>query len=155
MSDDAKLTGLRARLEAAKAAKAAIDAARAVPTEADLLAEVDAAERDAADAQALQEAECKHGRADVKAAKIATVATDLGLVIVKRAHPATFKKFQDDGVFNTKAAAELVRGCLIHPELGRFESMCDDQPAILSRVVDAVATLAGMRKAEIAGKSGS
>lgn len=85
--------------------------------------------------------------------RIEVVRTDFGAVIVKRAHPAIFKRFIDRGKSNTKDLEELVRPCLVYPALSEFEGYVEQQPMILLRAANGVSSLAGVRAEELAGKS--
>jgi len=106
------------------------------------------AERALRDEEAVDAAEQEHG-----AKKIAVVQTDLGVVIVKRPHVATFRKFQDKGSTDSESLEKLVRPCLVYPKLPEFELICSELPATLLRVANAVTMLAGVRTEELAGKS--
>jgi hypothetical protein len=140
VSDD-----LKARLAAAREAKAAAEARRAEPE--DLEAEVVLAEREAREAEALADAEREHGKANV-----AAVTTRMGLVIVKRPHTVSFKKFQDDSKFDTTSLERFVRPCRVYPDVIAFDRILDEQPGVLAQLADRCAYLAGARKAEDAGK---
>lgn len=113
----------------------------------DLDAELDAAKRALADEQAIDTAEREHG-----ARKVAVVRTDCGVVIVKRPHVNTFRKFQDKGSTDSAAQDALVRPCLVHPTVFEFERICGEQPATLGQVASAVIRLAGFRAEDVAAK---
>jgi hypothetical protein len=143
----------RAKLADLAAKKASRDA------EAEAKRELESVMRELADAQAICDAEEKHGQcleygaAVADGRKIAVVRTDLGSVIVKRPNHLIFKRFQDSGEANAQEFDRLVRPCLVHPDGATFDRYIEDQPAILARVAGAVATLAGVRMKELAGKS--
>lgn len=103
-----------------------------------------------ANEQAVEAAEQEIGAVGVK---IAVVNTVLGVVILKRPHAATFRKFQDRGKTDSKYLYELVKPCLVYPSLADFELVCDELAATLLRCADAVSGLAGVRAEELSGKS--
>jgi hypothetical protein len=135
-----------ARLAAAKAAKAefdrrreARDAARAAE------AEVAKAEREVVEAAAIEAAECEHGPVGEK---IAIVETIYGIVIVKRPHPVTYRKFQDEGKANVAAFTKFVDQCRVYPDQDALDKLLDAQPGKLVDCANAAAALAGMHAAE-------
>ena len=139
---------LNARLDAAnaKAESARLDR-EALETSGELERKVVAAERAASDERALYEAEAEHG-----ARKIGTVATDLGLIIVKRANPILFKRFQDSESVKTEDLEKLVRPCVVHPTMREYDAIIEELPAALVRVADRVMYLAGVRAKDTGGK---
>jgi hypothetical protein len=138
------------RVAAARARKAAADTRRTEAEAAAMsLADVEKLEREAADAEAVADAIGKHGAVG---SKIAVVDTDMGCVIVKRSGSALFRRFQDQGKFDTGAFDKLVRPCVVHPDAARLDAILDELPATLSRLANAVVELAGARSAELAGK---
>lgn len=142
---------LRARLAAAKAAREAAEAEMREADEAEAdAAAVAAAELAAADARARADARKKLG---ARGKKWLDVDTDLGVVIVKPAHPAAFKAFQELEHFTLEDCEKLTLPCLFYPSRETFDRMLNDQPAILGRVTNAVAKLAGARKEDQRGKS--
>lgn len=142
MTDRAKeLADLRAQREALAAERAK----RLELEEAE--AQLDAAKRELADEQAIDAAEREHG-----ARRVAMVHTDCGVVIVKRPHVNTFRKFQDRGSTDSAAQEALVRPCLVHPTVFEFERICGEQPATLQQVASAVIRLAGFRADDVTAK---
>jgi hypothetical protein len=149
LSEKPKSDPIRDEIEQLRAKREALAAARLARAEAAAPDEKLAAERLAlADEEAMDQAEAEHGKR-----RVALVQTDLGAVIVKRPHPAIFKRFQDRGKTNTDALADLIRPCLLHPTLTGFERICEELPATLTRVADAITVLAGFRSDDISGKS--
>lgn len=139
---------LERRLAAARERKRAAEAKRqATQAAADALAKVETEEREALDEEAIANAEAEHG-----ANKIGIVRTDLGAVIVKRPHPAHYKRFRDRESAKTQDLEKLVRPCVVYPDATRFDAMLDEQPAILDRVANQVVELAGFRAREVSGK---
>lgn len=109
---------------------------------------VAAAERAAADAEALEKAEEEHGHENVSIVK-----TDrLGCVIVKRPKSATYRKFADTGSTKTQDLQKLVRPCLVYPDSGVFDEMIETLPHLLHTVADSVVVLAGVRTKEVSEK---
>jgi hypothetical protein len=106
-------------------------------------------ERDLKNEQAIDAAEQEHG--DV-GTKLATVYTRSGVVIVKRAHSAAFRRFQDVGKQTTTECEKLLRPCLVYPDPPTFDKWADAEPAIILRTANAICTLAGVRTDEAAGK---
>lgn len=141
---------INSELERVRAARAAIARAReqreAIEAPHRKLAEEELALKNE---QAIELAEQEHGLAGKK---IAIVGTDLGVVIVKRPHAALFKRFQDRGKTSSKELDELVRPCLVYPTVTEYERICDELPATLLHIADAVSGLAGVRAEHIAGK---
>jgi len=106
-------------------------------------------ERELKNEQALDRAEQEHGPVG---SKIATIYTRSGVVIVKRAHPAAFRRFQDVGKQTTTECEKLLRPCLVHPDPSTFDKWADEEPAIILRTANALCTLAGVRSDEAGGK---
>lgn len=102
-----------------------------------------------ADERAIAAAEEKHGPLGKK---LAAVHTDLGVVIVKRPNHLLFRRFQDSGEATYEEFDKLVRPCVVHPELGRFDAILEELPATMARLGNAVAILAGVKLKEAQGK---
>jgi len=139
----AKLAEIRARRAEIAAARSAYEAATAA--ERELAEETQAL----ADEQAIQAAELEHG---LVGRKIAVVKTDAGVIIVKRPHMNTFRKFQDHGEANTETNLKLVRPCVVYPDLVRFDEILAEVPYALSKCANAVSYLAGFRKEDLTVK---
>lgn len=139
---------LKARLAAAKAARAAL-AARATETaEADeLAAEVAAEERALKEETALQQLVEQHG-----AAKLAKVDTPMGAVILLRPTAAAFNRFQEYETFKVEHAKQLVLPCVKYPTIPEFEEILREQPGTLIVCATAINHLAGVRKEQLSGK---
>lgn len=141
---------LKARLEAAKARRAAAESsALAARAESDLLLEVETAEREAKDAEAIATAEAKHGR---QGKKIAVILTDMGAVIVKRPHHVAYKAFTDLEEIKSADLDKLIRPCVVYPDASALDKILEELPGTLNRCADAVCYLAGARKGELAKK---
>lgn len=84
---------------------------------------------------------------------IMVLRSEVGTVIVKRPHRATFQRFQDKGTVKTADLEGLVKPSLLHPkDKALFDSMVDQLPALLGRCANACCTLAGVRTEEINAK---
>jgi hypothetical protein len=141
---------LEARLAKARAERAAVAQARVErEAAAELAALVETEERAAKDEAAVAAAEQAHGPVG---RKIAVVETDLGVIIVKRPNPVLFRKWQDMGKATTATLDQLVRPCLVYPDVAAFDRILDELPATLMRLANEVCTLAGMRREEVSGK---
>jgi hypothetical protein len=109
------------------------------------------------DAKALDAAESEHGSSYVLGEdegdkhQLAVIKTARGSVIVKRPAGAAHKKWVGSKHSHEDNFA-YVRGALVHPPVERLSEIIDERPAVLDRVVKAVAELAGVRFAEILGK---
>ena len=141
---------LEERLREARERRRAAEAKREErQAENDLLAEVEAEELAARNAEALEAAEAEHGPIGKK---LRAIETSGGVIIVKRPHPATYKRFRDKGEANTAAFDKLVRPCVVHPDKSTFDRILDEEPAALDRCANAIVELAGFRAREVSGK---
>ena len=139
---------LEAELAAARAANAANVAARTERAELSALKEAIEREKNALrDAPAIEKAELEHG-----ADKIATVVTRLGAVVLKRPHSASYRRFQDQASSKSEDVIKLVRPCVVYPTAAELDRILDEQPGVLARLADAVATLADAAQEERRGK---
>jgi hypothetical protein len=113
-------------------------------------AEVERLEREAHDKAALAKAIKEHGPVGKLIEVVDTVA---GMVIVKRPHPATFKRFLDTEKITVDEIDAMSRPCVIYPDMGRYDVMAETQPGIVGEVANACAYLAGVKKAGAAKKA--
>lgn len=148
MKDEQK-SEVEARLDAVRAKRAAIEAAKASRAEEDLLAQVESEELDLKNAEAIAAAEAEHGPVGKK---IAVVETDLGVVILKRAHALVFRRFQDEAKFTHAQIDKLIRPCVVYPRGDALDRILDELPATALRLANAIARLAGQRAEDVAGK---
>lgn len=147
---DAAAEDSRAEIAQLREQREQLAAARAARVEADELARKLVAERLALKSeQAIEAAEREHGPLGRKIQAVSPIVDTHTIVIVKRAHPAAFKRFIDRGKHTTKDLEELVRLCLVFPTLSEFEAMCDELPILINRAADAVAYLAGVRSEDV------
>jgi hypothetical protein len=112
--------------------------------------ELEAAQRELREEQALQDAIDAHGQLGVA---LATVQTSMGLVIVKRASAIRFRRFQDKGDAQTEDVLALVRPCVVYPSAAELDVILNDLPATLTLLASAVITLAGQGGANLIKKS--
>ncbi len=141
MSDD-----IQARLAAAKAKKAEIEAKRNRVSAEEQLAKL---ERECAEQEALAELEDAKGKVG---SHLAVVETEMGMIVVERPHVANFRKFQDAGKFTAEALEKLARPCVVYPDKAKFDQIITEYPGVLIATADAVVELAGARKREQTGK---
>lgn len=127
-----------AEVQARRRALAEIREARLQPTAAQLLA---MEKRDLAGDEAFEKLALEHG-----AEKIALVPTDVGPVIVRRPHMASFRKYQDQGKATTNALELLTRPCVLYPTKEEWDLMVRDLPFVLNASGDAVCVLAGVSR---------
>jgi hypothetical protein len=135
----------RLRLKREELAAARLARAEAAEPAAQVAAEALALRNE----EAIEAAEQEHGPQDKR---IRVVNTDLGVVIVKRAHPNVFKRFMDQGKHNVKECEALCRTCLVYPSLSEFEAMCSELPMLPVFAANAVAYLAGVRAEDLSAK---
>ncbi len=139
---------LESRREAARERIRAAERKRSEIAEAAAtLDEVESLERNAADEEAIAEAEAEHGLK-----RIAIIRTDFGCVIVKRPNPLIYKRLRDRGEAKTQDLEKLVRSCLVYPDGSALDRLLDEVPATLDRAANAVVELAGFRAKEVSGK---
>jgi len=137
---------LEAELVAARAAVAVIDAARADAADlAAMRAELVAAKRRILEAPIVAKAIEEHGAIEL-------VETVLGVVVVKRPHAATFRRFADKGSTKSADVEELIRKCVVYPDAAGLDVLLAEQPGALTRIADAVVILGGAAAAERSGK---
>lgn len=145
---------LETRLALARAKRAAAAAAREEAKRPGVLkAELEREERALVDDDAIARLEDEHGPIG---RAIEVIRTELGAVIVKRAPPVAFKRFQDlmarENPKQYELCEQLVAPCLLHPARAAFDLMLAEQPHILIRCANKVSELAGVRAKEEAGK---
>lgn len=84
--------------------------------------------------------------------KIRIVRTTLGVVIVKRAHPASYKQFMDLKTTKVEDCEKLARRCVVYPEATELDRITEDLPATWLRLAGAITKLAGHSNAELEEK---
>lgn len=141
---------LAERLERVRAERARLAEERQRrETERELLERVEAEELALQDEQVIAKAEDDHGPLGKR---IAAVHTRSGVVIVKRPNPVLWKRFVDASKQTADELERLVRPCVVHPDKASFDRYLEEEPALLVRCADHVATLAGVRMGEVSGK---
>lgn len=139
---------LKARLAAAKAARAALAAKASETAEADeLAAEVAAEERALKEETALQQLVEQYG-----AAKLAKVDTPMGAVILLRPSAAAFNRFQEHDGVKVENIKALVTPSVKYPTITEFEEILRELPGTLIVCATALNHLAGVRKDQLSGK---
>jgi len=139
---------LQSRLEAAKKKREQARQQReALESKGELERRVQAEEQAAIDEEAIYAAESEHGRK-----RVGTVETPLGKIVLKKPNPLHFKRFQDKESVKTKDLERLVRPCVVHPDMTRFDAILEEYPAKLAACANVIAELAGVRVRELAGK---
>jgi hypothetical protein len=149
-SADTRVTAEHAQLAELRRQRLAVAEARAKRNADREFADALAREQRAlAEEIALADAEAEHGPIDVK---IGVVETDLGIVILKRAHANFYKRFQDQGRFKTADVEKLVRPSVVYPDADAFDRILDELPATLVACGNKLAALAGQRAEDLTGK---
>ncbi len=80
------------------------------------------------------------------------VETVAGPIVVKRPHPATFKKFRDGGKYSSAATEDFVRPCVAHPTKAELGTILERFPGVLDELADVAFALARGRSKRVAGK---
>ena len=84
--------------------------------------------------------------------KIRVVRTSLGVIIVKRAHPASYKQFMDLKTTKMDDCEKLARKCVVYPEAARLDEITEALPATWMRLAGALTKLAGHSNHELEEK---
>jgi hypothetical protein len=115
--------------------------------------ELEKERRALADDEAIARLEEEHGAID---RAIAVVQTDHGAVVLRRAKPPAYKRFNEyitrDNAKTFELSEQLVVACLLYPTREAFATMAELQPFIMIRCANAISTLAGVRVQEVQGK---
>lgn len=144
MSGDQQKTDKAAERRARLAAAQAVISERLETlTEREADEEVAKAELEAKNTKVIAELELKHGPVDVE---WRAVFTPEGVIAVKRAHPAFYKRFSEIEKPKTSDLEQLVNPALIHPERDRFDYLVEKFPHSLVQCANAICWLAGVRK---------
>lgn len=109
--------------------------------------EVERAEQAAKDQEALANLEAEHG-----AKNIATISTEMGLIVLKRCGTLRYRRFQDQDNSKTEDVEKLVGPCVIHPNRARFNEIMERLPGALVPCANQIARLAGVKIKEVEGK---
>lgn len=97
--------------------------------------------------QAIEAAEIEHG-----AEKIRVVDTPKGVIIVKRAHAASYKMFMDKQTTKVDDCEKLARRCVVYPTLDEVDKIADEYASTWLRLAGAITKLAGHRADEVSEK---
>src|SRR5678815_4554644 len=141
---------LETRKREAEERLAAAEAKRAARRPAEALVEIERLEREAAELEAIEEAEAEHGELDKD---IKVVRSPRGIVIVRRPPYVVVKRFHDVGKTSVEAKDKLGRPCVVHPTADAYAKMAADDVALVCAVADAAAWLAGFGRTSIDEKS--
>ncbi|MBA3841098.1 MAG: hypothetical protein H0X39_00485 [Actinobacteria bacterium] len=134
-----------------KAERAKLRDAREKREAASSLADELARERRALlDETAVEKAVVEHGKLGEA---IAAIYTTEGVVIVKKPNHMHYRRLQDKGEYDSKAAEAFVRPYVVHPDKSTFDAYVESQPATLTQAFDAATYLCGARAKEAVGKS--
>lgn len=111
------------------------------------------AERVLAAEEALDALEAKEGKIGVHIQIVRIDDDNDGrAIILKRPIMQVFRRYQDSGKTDSEDLEKLVRPCLLYPTKPEFEQIIKDLPFVLHRCSNVVATLAGVRREDVAGK---
>lgn len=139
----AELKAARAQLAADREARATLTAEQQIAIE----------ERALADDQALARAESEIGALD---REIKSVDTDMGVVIVKRAHPAVYRRFSAKMTRSASGgldeARELASACRVHPSAEELDRIFERMPHVAVQCASKIIELAGARSEEVNAK---
>lgn len=102
-----------------------------------------------ADDEAIERAEIEFGPVGKK---IGVVKTALGAIVLRQSHPLKFKRYQDKGSSEYDDLDLLVRPCVLHPTIARFNEIMQELPFTMTRCANMVSVLAGVRVEELKGK---
>jgi len=150
VSRDTEIEDPQARLKALQEKLAAAHAARAKRKEPTIDSQLSAAEIELNDLAVIEKANCELGD---EGKEFNFIRTDLGVIIFKRPHSATFKKFQDKGDrVKTEDIELLVKPCVWYPDKSTFDSYLERWPALLGSCTEKVGFLGGVRFKEEEGK---
>lgn len=156
MSDDDKAERedpeLRKRRMAAEARKAAAEERRASRGKSAELLEIERIEREAAEAEAIDHAECEYGEVD-QGIKVVRSHRHDQIVIVRKPMYAAVKAFHDKGKFTVEAKDKLGRPYVVYPSREAYAQLAADDVALVVAVADAVAWLGGFGRTELEEKS--
>lgn len=77
---------------------------------------------------------------------------DVGAVIVKRPHLATYRRFQESGKADFKTFDQLLKPCLLYPGKAEFDALCELMPALHTICCDTIVRLSGHARKETEAK---
>lgn len=140
------MSELETKLEAARAKRAEVEAARNAE------AEEAAMRRELEDLEKLEELEAEHGPLGEGLAKVEIA--DKFTIFLKRggkAHWAKLKSFGEN--ISEKHVAEFIKPHIVHPDVGTVVKLADDYPILWGTLMGAMNHLAGIRKEKLQGKS--
>lgn len=142
-----KNDALRERLAAAKSAIESGTGALEETDEERLTREVVEAEREAALVAAMVKGAAEHG-----AGKIAPVRTSAGHILVRCPAALRWRKFVDREDYSSKSLEELVKPCVLFPDIRELTRIFEEVPASLARTASALTELAQGQAVDLAKK---
>lgn len=143
---------LAARQAKAEARLAAAEEKRAARVKDPALAALERLEQEAEEAEAIADAEASYGPVDQD---VKLVRSPRGLVIVRRPEYVAVKRFHDAAQSTVEAKDKLGRPCVVWPSKDRYAAMAANDVALVSKVADAAAWLAGFGRTKLEEKSES
>jgi multidrug efflux pump subunit AcrA (membrane-fusion protein) len=144
---------LQKQLDAARdAADKARDRRERASQIARMREELETAQREAREEEALAEAEAQYGPIGKKLGRVTLEIG--GMVLVKPPDGIKFRQWQDQhqDKITHDALRQLVRPCVVYPPSGDFDALIADRPAALMHVANKVHELAGFKLKQIGGK---
>lgn len=145
-----KLSEMKAELAALDAQKRERESAREqAEEERKLRDEIRARKLELARLDAIERAEEELGELDVD---FCVVETFEDVVVVKKPHPAVYKKWRDKGRYKSADLYELIKPCIHSPSASEFHALAEKYPGLLDELADNVMRLAHGRAKEVAGK---
>lgn len=106
-------------------------------------------QREVQTAKLIEQFEAEGGERGIDFDLVETVA---GPLVVKRPHPATFKKFRDGGKYSSAATEDFVRPCVAHPTKAELSTILERFPGVLDELADVAFALARGRSKRVSGK---
>lgn len=134
-SEESELTRLRRELAEREAQNEAIRKSASEAVETAALTE-------------LLKAQDREGIDNVRA----VIAGTLGFVVVKKPHPATFRKFADIEKPTMEEFDALVRPCIVAPGVDEYDRLCRELPSFTLSCAIHVQQLSGTQVTKLVGK---
>ena len=146
--EEKELAALQVKANQARAKREAAEAKREhAEAMAALNAQIAADEQAEKDAELIEKYEIELGPIGRNFDIVRSV--NFGSVIVARPHMVSFRKFQETGKYDWATLQKLVSPCLKHPTKTEFDTILNDEPALLLRCANTISTLAGVTKGDV------
>jgi hypothetical protein len=148
------LVALEQRIADARAKRDAIEARSKAQKRIDALKrEAEDAEREAKEAEVLEQLEAEHGPLNIK---IRRVLTPEGMIVVQKPPIQFYHRFQKqlakDGADEIAAMSTFVRPYIIYPDKAERERLMEEYPHALVDCANAAAWLNGAGRKDLEGK---